>query len=85
MKKLARHSLYLALFLGALLTVAGLSLYRELPVFMVLATVIAIMGGTALLAWAFFRLAGRSSSGAKPTRPSGISKAPGAMSESHSY
>ncbi|CCH01594.1 hypothetical protein FAES_3587 [Fibrella aestuarina BUZ 2] len=84
MKKLARHSLYLALFMGALLTVAGLSLYRELPVFMVLATVIAILAGMSLLAWAFFTLAGRSSA-TRSTRQPDVPKSSGAMSESSSY
>lgn len=84
MKKLARHSLYLALFMGALLTVAGLSLYRELSVFMVLATVIAILAGISLLAWAFFKLAGRSPATRAPRQP-GVSKPSGAMSESTSY
>lgn len=57
MEKLTRHSLYLALFLGTLLTVAGLCLYPELSAPMVLITVLAIMAGVALVAWTFFSLA----------------------------
>lgn len=62
MKKLARHSLYLSLFLGTLLTIAGLSLYPELPTLVILGTVLIIMAGIFLLAWLFFRIN-------SPTRP----------------
>jgi hypothetical protein len=56
MKTLTRHLLYLASFLALLLLVAGLTLFRETPVFEVVGGVLAIIATVAGVGWLSYHL-----------------------------
>ena len=63
MKTLTRHLLYLALFLALLLFVAGLTLFREMPVIDVILGVLAMITTVVGVGWVSYQIN-------RPSKPS---------------